>query len=211
MRHWIVLWLIISVAVSAIALFVEKVLHLPLVQTAQYLITEPGPTAGLAIALLLSLDLLLPVPSSFVMMLSGAMFGVWGGGLVSLVGSLAGNFAGFELARRYGVGIASRLVGKAELDKMGHFFSSYGPLAIILSRPLPVIMETLSLVAGLSAMNRGTFLGSSLLGTIPVCMVYAYAGSYSIQIGNLVPVLLVGIGIPAVAWLVIQIALRRLR
>ena len=48
-------------------------------------------------------------------------------------------------------------------------------------------METLSLVAGMAGMKHGTFVLTSLLGTIPACLIYAYAGSFSKDAGSLIP------------------------
>jgi uncharacterized membrane protein YdjX (TVP38/TMEM64 family) len=194
------LWLVISVIVIAIALVMEKVLQLPLAQITQDWIATPGLSAALAILLLLSLDLCFPVPSSLIMTLSGVVFGVVEGGVLSLLGSLAGNFAGFALARKYGIDLSQRVVGAEELRKMDHLFRHYGPLIIILSRPIPVMMETLSLVAGLSTMKRRTFLLASLLGTMPVCFGYAAVGAFSLQFGTMIPILLIGIGVPVGLW-----------
>lgn len=204
MKHWLVLWLAISVAVVAMALLLERVWHVPLEGMLRRMLAEPGLPAGVAICAVLGLDILLPVPSSLVMVLSGVLFGVLGGGLLSLLGSLAGNLAGFELARRYGGGLARRLVGERELHKMDRLFVRHGFLVIVLTRPVPVLMESVSLVAGLSAMPRSGFVAASLLGSIPVCLVYAYAGAFALQARSVLPAVLVGVGVPALAWTTIR-------
>jgi uncharacterized membrane protein YdjX (TVP38/TMEM64 family) len=73
-------------------------------------------------------------------------------------------------------------------------------MAILLSRPLPVVMETLSIAAGLGDMKRSAFLSASTLGTLPICFVYAYAGAFSLRGGSLVPALIAAVAIPALAW-----------
>ena len=56
-----------------------------------------------------------------------------------------------------------------------------------MTRALPVVMETMSVVAGLSTMSRRTFLVASLIGTGPIVVVYAWAGAVSRQTGNALP------------------------
>jgi uncharacterized membrane protein YdjX (TVP38/TMEM64 family) len=195
----------ISGVVSVVALLCEGVLRIPLTHIVHRLITEPGVSAALAIVLLLSLDLLLPIPSSLVVILSGAMFGTIGGGMLSLLGFLTGNMLGFELTRRYGRGLAQYLVGEDELQKMNHAFARYGTIALLLSRPMPVLMETLSVVAGLSTTSRGTFVLANLLGTIPLCFLYAYAGASARQVQSIVPAVLIGLCTPAVGWIIVHV------
>jgi uncharacterized membrane protein YdjX (TVP38/TMEM64 family) len=139
------------------------------------------------IVALLAIDLFLPVPSSIVMVLSGVAFGVLWGSVLSLVGSVAGSWIGFELVRRYGRRMSRRLVDDDGLRRLESTFQRYGPAAVIVSRPLPIVMETISVVAGLSTMRRATFLLASFGGTLPVAIVYAYAGSVSRQTGSVLP------------------------
>src|SRR5918998_4835459 len=62
---------------------------------------------------LLVADVLLPVPSSLVMVAHGALFGVTVGTLLSLAGSVGAALLGFAIGRRGG-GLMERLVSPAE-------------------------------------------------------------------------------------------------
>ena len=200
MKRWPLLAVLIAVAIILSKVVFEDLLAIPWVESVERLLADPGPGTAVAIVGLLTIDLLLPVPSSLVMVLSGTVFGVAAGGILALVGSLAGNLLGFELTRRFGRNAARRLVGDVQLDQMRVVFERHGALAILLSRPLPVMMETLSLVAGLSEMRRRTFLWASLAGTIPVALLYALAGAWSMQTGNLLPGLVILISVAAGGW-----------
>src|SRR6185369_9601682 len=134
---------------------------------------------AIAVVTLLAADLFLPIPSSVIMVLSGAVFGVLWGGLLSLVGSIGGEWLGFELVRRYGRRASAKMVGDDELARLSRVFTRHGAAAVVVTRALPVAMETMSVVAGLSAMRRSTFLIASLIGTAPIVVVYAYAGAVS--------------------------------
>ena len=68
------------------------------------------------------------------------------------------------------------------------------------TRALPVVMETMSVVAGVSTMRRRTFLVASAIGTAPIVIVYAYAGAMSRETGSLVPAIVILVGVAAAGW-----------
>jgi uncharacterized membrane protein YdjX (TVP38/TMEM64 family) len=191
--------LIVAVAACIIGskLLVENILGIPMESVAASWLAHAGLGTATLVAVLLAADVALPVPSSLVMVFSGAAFGVVWGSAIALVGSIAGEWLGFELVRRYGRGVSSRMVGDEEFQRFSDFFNRHGTLAVILTRPLPVVMETMSLVAGLSTMSRAAFLAASLVGTAPIVVVYAYAGALSREVGNLVPAVVIVIAVAA--------------
>lgn len=208
MRRTLLLVAAIAACVIASKVVLENLLGLSLEPVVMAWIENPGTGAAVLIVGLLAVDVFLPVPSSLVMVLSGAAFGVWWGAALALVGSIAGEWLGFELVRRYGHGMAARLVGDADLQQLRGFFARHGALAIVISRPLPVLMETMSVVAGLSTMPRSTFLLASLAGTVPIVVVYAYAGAVSRELDSIVPavVILVAMAAAGFAWYRARIA-----
>lgn len=196
------LWLIAGMALAVIAtkLVAENLLGLRLDDLAESWIAGAGAGSAVTIALLLAIDIFLPVPSSLVMALSGAAFGVWWGAALSLAGSIAGEWLGFELARTYGVRWARRVTGDDEMARMRALMARHGVVAVMVTRALPVVMETMSVVAGMSAMSRGRFLGASLAGTLPVVVVYAYAGAVSRQMDSVIPAVVILTAVAGAAW-----------
>jgi uncharacterized membrane protein YdjX (TVP38/TMEM64 family) len=196
------LWLIAGVAISVIAtkVLLEDVAGVSLDGLATRWITDAGAAGAVTIALLLAVDIVLPVPSSLVMVLSGAAFGVWWGTLLALAGSIAGEWLGFELARRFGVGISTRLIGATAMADMRGVMARHGVEAVLVTRALPVVMETTSIVAGLSAMRRSTFLLTSLVGTVPVAAAYACAGAWSREVSSIVPAIVILLAVTAAGW-----------
>lgn len=132
--------------------------------------------AALAIAALLTLDLILPVPSSILMILSGSLLGWPTGWLVSLTGAMGSAILGFWACRRWGKSVFDRVAGPVDAGRITHFFEQHGVWAILLSRSVPMLTEVISCLAGLSAMRFRLFLAVSLAGTAPLCLVYAWAG-----------------------------------
>lgn len=198
------LTLIAAVAAAIIAskLLIENVMGIRLEALAAAWVAHAGAGTAATVIALLGADLFLPIPSSLVMVLSGAAFGVAWGSVVSLVGSVGGEWLGFELARRYGRSASARLVGDDELARLSRVFDRHGAAAVVVTRALPVVMETMSVVAGLSAMTRRTFLVASLLGTVPIVVVYAYAGAVSKAAGSLVPAVVMLIAVAGLGWVI---------
>lgn len=195
-------WLLAAVAGAIIAskLILENVMGINLEAMAERWISSAGTGSAAVLVGLLAADLFLPIPSSLVMVLSGAAFGVAGGSALSLVGSVGGEWLGFELVRRYGVTASRRIVGDDELARMRAMMARHGAAAVVVTRALPVVMETMSVVAGLSAMSRWTFLASSLIGTLPVVVVYAYAGAVSRATSSVAPAVIMLVAVAGAAW-----------
>lgn len=201
MKRWLLLVVAVAAFVVASKVLIEDVLGLGLEPLAAAWLDQAGVGSAVLIVGLLVADVLLPVPSSFVMVFSGAAFGAVAGSGLALVGSIAGEWLGFELARRHGRAMAARLVGDAEIDRLAGFFARHGTTAVIMTRPLPIVMETISIIAGLSDMSRRRFLGASLVGTAPIVVVYAYAGAVSRDVGNMLPAVVILATMIGAAWL----------
>jgi uncharacterized membrane protein YdjX (TVP38/TMEM64 family) len=196
------IWLILGVAATIIAskLLVENVMGINLDALVERWMAHAGAGSAAVMIGLLAADLFLPIPSSLVMVLSGAAFGVLWGSMFSLIGSIGGEWLGFELVRRYGMTASRRIVGDEDLNKMRTLMANHGAAAVLVTRALPVVMETMSVVAGLSEMPRKSFLLASLVGTLPVAVVYAYAGAVSREVRSIVPAVVMLIAVAGGAW-----------
>ena len=201
MKRSIVVFLLVAAAVVASKVLVEDVLGIPLEATASAWLRDAGAGTAVMIVALLALDVFLPIPSSLVMVLSGAAFGVPLGAALALVGSIGGEWLGFELVRRYGRRLSATMIGDEELARFNRFFDRHGMAAVVVTRPLPIVMETMSIVAGLSGMRRSAFLTASLLGTAPIVLVYAYAGAFSRDTGSAVPAIVILVAVTGAGWL----------
>jgi uncharacterized membrane protein YdjX (TVP38/TMEM64 family) len=202
MKRSAILFALVALAVIASKILVEDISGVDLERAVNSWLSNAGTGGALLIVLLLAADVFLPVPSSLVMVISGAAFGVMWGSALALVGSVAGEWLGFEIVRRFGRAASSRLVGDDELARVNRFFERHGAAAIVVTRPLPIVMETMSIVAGLSRMTRSSFLLASLAGTAPIVVVYAYAGAVSRQVGSLLPAVIVLIGVAGLGFVV---------
>jgi len=202
MRRTIALIAIVAGVVIGSKLLVENVLGISFEPWARSWMIDAGAPAAAVVIGLLAADIFIPVPSSVVMVLSGAAFGVWWGALLAFVGSVSGEWLGFELARKYGTTLSTRFIGDAtERRRLNDALVTHGAAAIAVTRALPVVMETMSIVAGLSPMRRSTFLVASTIGTAPIVLVYAYAGAKSREAGSLVPAIVILLAVAAAGWI----------
>ena len=198
------LWLIAAVAGAVIAskLLIENVLGIRTDALVESWMAQAGTGSAVIMVSLLAADLFLPIPSSLIMVLDGAAFGVFWGSVLSLAGSIGGEWLGFELVRRYGRRASSKIVGDEELERLARVFARHGIAVVVVTRALPVVMETMSVVAGLSKMTRGAFLLASFVGTAPIVVVYAYAGAVSRQTGSLIPAVIMLIAVAGLGWVI---------
>jgi len=208
MKRVCILTLLMAVAVIAFKVLVEDVMGVDLEGAVSAWLSSAGTGSALTIVALLAVDVFFPVPSSLVMVLSGAAFGVLWGSLFSLVGSIGGEWFGFELVRRYGRKASARLIGEDDYARFSALFAEHGAAVVVISRALPVVMETMSLVAGLSGMTRRAFLVASFIGTVPISVVYAYAGAVSRETGSLIPAVIILLATAGLGWLWFSIRMK---
>ena len=192
---------IVAAFIIGSKLLVENLLGFSFEPWARSWMADAGVTGAAAVIGLLAVDIFIPVPSSIVMVLSGAAFGVLWGSVLAFIGSIGGEWLGFELARKYGTSLSARFIGdEAERRRLNGILATHGAAAIAVTRALPVVMETMSIVAGLSTMRRTTFLIASAIGTAPIVVIYAYAGAMSREMDSVVPAVVILIAVAAAGW-----------
>ena len=159
-----------------------------------------GALAAVAGTGLLVADVVLPVPSSGVMLTHGALFGVVVGSALSLLGSLGAFAVGFGLGRR-GSQAVGRLVSETERSHADRLLRSWGVLAIVVTRPVPILAETTAFVAGTSSLGWRPSLVAALVGSLPAALLYAVAGALaaSFATGAVVFALVILLGLVVLA------------
>ncbi|HEX2295721.1 MAG TPA: VTT domain-containing protein [Actinomycetota bacterium] len=174
------------------------------------LLTDPrsamdggGWAAGAIGVSLLAVDALLPVPSSVVMVLHGALYGAVAGAALSLAGRIAAAAVGFALGRRGGPAV-DRYVGAGERLRSQELLDRWGVLGIVASRPVPLVAETVMVLAGAARMPWGAALAAAVAGSLPEVVVYALAGSVAASFGNTAAIFLSLLAVVAVAWVVVE-------
>jgi uncharacterized membrane protein YdjX (TVP38/TMEM64 family) len=152
-RYWILSGLMLAFFLAAFGLM--SALHVRFLEDPTAWMGQRGGVAAASAGVgLLIADVFLPVPSSLVMIAHGALFGVAYGTALSLVGSVGATLFGFAVGRRGGP-LLSRLVTEGEKAKADALLSRWGALAVLITRPIPLLAETTAILAGASPMGWG--------------------------------------------------------
>jgi uncharacterized membrane protein YdjX (TVP38/TMEM64 family) len=195
-------WLITAALLAFfLALFgIVEALGVPLLTDPSAWLGRGGPlAAALGVGLLVA-DVFLPVPSSLVMIAHGALFGVVWGTALSLAGSLGAAALGFLVGRRSDRLIA-RLVSPPEKARADELLSRYGALAVVVTRPIPLLAETTAILAGASPLGWGSLLLASAAGSLPPALLYALTGATSKSFGSGVLMFALVLAIAGALWL----------
>lgn len=196
-------WLVLTVAVLG-AIIIPFVLFETEIQTwtsAALSAVRGQPWLGGALIVgLLTGDVVLPVPSSVVSTFAGVAFGWKLGALVIWTGMTAGCAVGYVLGRSAGRVLAMRVVGEYELSRAQRLFDEVGPLALIVTRAVPVLAEAGALASGAARMPFLSFMAATSLANLGVAIAYAGVGAIAASTGSFLFVFLGLASIPALAW-----------
>jgi len=125
----------------------------------------------------LSVDILLPVPSSGVSTYAGGTLGFAWGTAASWLGMTLGAAIGFSLARLLGRRFAERF-GGADVARLEEVATRYGDAALVITRPLPILAEACVLLTGITRLSWRRFLPPVLLSNLAISATYAAFGAY---------------------------------
>jgi uncharacterized membrane protein YdjX (TVP38/TMEM64 family) len=128
-------------------------------------------------------DVILPVPSSLVMIANGKILGMAGGALLSFLAGMVSSCIGFLLGRFAGSRV-SGFFSEPEKRAGDLLFERFGAFAVIVSKCLPILSEVLSFVSGTTSMSMNRFLRYSIIGHAIISLMYAAVGAYAQEMGN---------------------------
>lgn len=163
--------------------------------------TSAGPLAAVVGVALLVGDVAVPAPSSVVMVAHGALFGVVGGTLLSLLGGTGATLLAFAIGRR-SRGAVERRVRESDRRRAEALVERYGVMALVVTRPVPVLAETAALVAGTTPMRWRQALLGGVAGNVVPAVVYAVAGAYARSVPEQFLVVVLVLAFSCLLWLV---------
>ena len=202
MRGYVVAACVLAGAMLALFGLVQ-VLDVPLLADESPDLGGAGAGAAAASFALLALDVVLPVPSSAVMVANGALFGWPAGAALSLAGSIAAALLGGVIGRRGGP-LIERLVAPAPRARVMRAIAQHGALVIVVTRPVPIIAETAAILAGAAGMPIGRLAAAAAIGALPPAVAYALAGAVASSLGSAALVLGGALVLAALVWLTEQ-------
>jgi uncharacterized membrane protein YdjX (TVP38/TMEM64 family) len=137
---------------------------------------KAGPLAAITGIALLIADVFLPIPSSLVMIAHGALFGTVIGTALSLIGSIASALVAFAVGR-VSTRTVRRLITPTEHEYATSLLQKWGVTAVALTRPIPILAETVAILAGSSKLTWTQTAIAAGAGSIIPSVVYAWAGA----------------------------------
>jgi len=148
------------------------------------------------------------IPGQVLMVVSGYLYGFWGGFLLSWLSLVAGGELAFVLARKYGRPFAERWVTPQTISKWDKAAAGQGILFFSFALVLPLIPnDAMCYVAGLGTISRARFSIANLLGRGMACTLTSAAGAFGGRISWEMWVILISLFIiMGVVW---QVAERR--
>lgn len=200
MKRYAIVATIIAILILLSFLLVEA-LGIPLLTDPSEDIRAGGWIAALIGGGLLLADVFIPIPSSVIMIAHGAAFGVLGGFLLSFVASVGGAMIGWWVGNK-GRPVMNRVVTLREKRQANTFILRYGLLAIIISRLLPIVAETVAIMAGTTDIGWKRMLVATSIGAIPPALIYAIAGSATSDFSSGVLVTVGVVLVAVIAWLI---------
>lgn len=165
---------------------------------------RPATVAGATVTLL-TVDLLLPIPSSLVSTLAAHRLGFWGGMACSWLGMTLGAVAGFLAARWLGRVVAQRFSTPDDWNRACRLSRQYGPTILVVARAVPLLAEASVLYLGTTELGWRRFLTAVCLSNLGIAAAYSLLGHWA----SLPVALAASIGLPALVALGASLAARR--
>ena len=173
------------VVVLLSAFLVARAVGVTVLEDPRPTLAAGGTTAALLGVALLVADAVLPVPSSLVMISLGALYGPFLGAALSLVGRFGMSVTGLALGRA-GAPVLLKLIGRRRAAHAEDLVDRWGALAIVFSRPVPLLAETVVLTAGAARLPWRPAIAAAFVGALPEAVVYGLVGTAAAANGVLV-------------------------
>ncbi len=167
----------IVVFIILLTLGLVAILDIPFLVDPSPLLEKSSFLTATVAACLLVLDIFLPVPSSVIMIACGHLFGVAIGALVSFTGMMISNILGYYIG--YISGSIWVNEKSSSYKRARKIMDQWGGFALILTRPIPILSESVVIIAGVEKMPLLRVLIASALGLAPICILYAIVGHYA--------------------------------
>lgn len=193
--------LVLSLCLFFVAAFlVALALDVPILTGTEWIQNHAWSSAVVILNALLIADVLLPIPSSLLMVANGALLGTVAGALATIGSTILGGMLAFWLGRRGAPWLMAR-ISERERVQADRFFQRWGAMAVLVSRPVPILAETIGILAGTTAMTWPRFIVSVFLGNLPPAILYAFAGASAKNASYSVAIFLILVGLAGGWWL----------
>ena len=164
--------------VAVVGLALAQAFDITVLVDPEDVIASTGWAAWIGVGLLV-VDIVLPVPSSVVMLAHGALFGVVPGAALSLLGRTGNAVVGVVLGRGAGDFLSRGKAHSSGSDhtRGAHLVERWGLAAVVLTRPIPVLAESTLVAAAAMGLSPVGLVAAAVIGALPEAVLYAVAGN----------------------------------
>jgi uncharacterized membrane protein YdjX (TVP38/TMEM64 family) len=136
-----------------------------------------GAWAMLGSVLMMVAHSFVPLPSEFIAIANGMVFGLVVGTIVTWVGAMVGAILAFALARWLGRQFVHAVLPERHSAAIDEWAQNKGTPVLLISRFLPVVsFNLINYAAGLTSVSWWTFLWTTGLGIAPLTFLMVFAG-----------------------------------
>ena len=186
-------------AVALVGLALAEAFDVTLLNPVDAIATS-GLAAWVGVGLLVA-DIVLPVPSSVVMLAHGALFGVIPGAALSVLGRTGNAVVGVLIGREAGNLLSRRSLRRtADPGKGAELVGRWGLAAVVVTRPVPVLAESTLVAAAAMGLSLPMVVAAAVVGALPEAVLYAVAGDVAASYANGAIVFFTVIVLAAGAW-----------
>ena len=139
------------------------------------------PIAFAAVVGILTVDILLPIPSTAVCTFAGKQLGAMPGTIACWIGLNLSAGIGYWVGATFGRPIALRFSDQSTLSKLEKLDRRSSIICLVVCRSLPIIAEASVLLMGIKKLPQRAFWPAVLLSNIGIAAALCWLGSFSAQ------------------------------
>jgi len=145
----------------------------------EYIAVNFGAYAALVLTFLQFMQVVITaIPAAITSFASGMIYGVWGGMLISAVGTALGTALTFYLTRLLGRRVLTLFVSQKNIDKMEGFIdANTGIFVMLVLFVIPSPKDFFPFFVGLTNMKAWKFFLISFVGRLPGMFITSYLGA----------------------------------
>jgi uncharacterized membrane protein YdjX (TVP38/TMEM64 family) len=118
-----------------------------------------------------------PLPSEVMLLATGLIWGMWIGSAMAQAGLMLAAVLAYEIGVRGGKPVAEKFIGD-DLYVIDYYMMKYGNPTLLITRAIPAISyDPISFAAGFLGIKRRDYYLTTLIGSIPRSLFFAFMGS----------------------------------
>ncbi len=150
-------------------------------------------------------DILLPVPSSFVCTTLGQILGILPATVICTAGLQIGSWLGWSIGRAWGIRWIERCCGNDTRQIGREAIEKWGDMAIALTRPVPLLAESVVLLLGTHDAGFTRWFPILLLSNLAIALAWCSLGAWSQSAHMVLLVSMMSMLVPTSVLLMIQL------